>query len=188
MMKLKKHKKTQHAGIIIWLGFFVLASISCKNPTSPDDEALQANIIASNECGVTADVYMDGNLQFSVEYQYYNTIENVSLGTHELEAKKQGTETLVAAVSAEVSNLTNYVWNILSSINLIVSNEYGEILSIYAAGNYLDDLSSPGTMTIQNVPYGEHLLEAVRPSDETKVASITINIDEKKEYYWTISK
>lgn len=187
MAKSKKKSNIPFAGILIWLGIIVLASISCKSPTSPE-EILQVNITVRNECGVAVDIYMDGNFQFSVEYLSSNTIQNVPLGSHELEAKKKGTETVLSYLSVEIFENLNFVWTILSEASLHISNEYEETLSIYGDGDLLDEIDSPGTLIIQNIFYGEHSFEARRSSDSTVVASTTINFDENKAYFWTISK
>jgi len=187
MAKFKRLEKMPYAGIIIWLGIFMLASISCKNPTSPD-ETSEANIIVKNECGVALDIYMDGNFQFSVEYQDSNTIRNVSLAIHDFVAKKYGTETEIMYLSVEIFNYINYEWTILSSASLSISNEFGETLSIYQDDYFLIDIDSPGVLLIQSILLGKRLMEAKRPSDDTVAASITIDIGENKEYSWTISK
>lgn len=188
MVKFIKQKKMLYAGIISWLGIFILVSISCKSPTGPNAGTSVINITVSNECGVAVDVYMDGNFQFSIENLGNNILVNVSLGVHELEAKKKGTETLVVSFSVDIYETKEYEWTILSAARLTISNEYGETLSIFGDGDSLGDMDSPGTMIIHEIPYGEHLFEAKRPSDSTKVTSISIDFVENKEYLWTISK
>ncbi len=177
-----------YAGMIVGLGIFMLASISCKNPAGPDNENLKANIIVINDCGVALDIYMDGNLQFSVEYQASKIIYSVSLELHELVAKIKGTETEIMSISVELYEAINYEWTVQSSATLSISNEYGETLSIYVDGNLQNDIDDQATIIFEHFPYGEHLLEALRTSDKVKVASTTVNIDENIEYLWTISK
>ena len=162
MAKLKKHKKILHAGIIFWLSVFLLATLSCKNTTGPDDNITEAKITVSNECGVAVDIYMDKNFQFSVEYLESKTIRNVSLGEHEFEAKRKGTETLLSLVSVEITELADFVLTILSEASFHITNEYGETLNIYGDGNLLSDIGSPATLIIENVLYGEHLFEATK--------------------------
>jgi hypothetical protein len=188
MAKTKKQKKMSYLGMIVLLAIFMLALISCKNPTSPDQEPTQATITVGNVCGAAVDIYLDGTFQFSIEHLESNVIQNVSLGAHELEAKKKDTEILVSSYSFEISQLSDYIWTVQSSAIITIKNEYGETLSIYTDGSYQDDLDDQVTMIFENVPFGEHLLEAVRPSDEVKVASITVDVDENIEYLWTISK
>jgi hypothetical protein len=188
MAKTRKKKKMSYAGMIVWLGILMLASISCKNPTSPDQEPTHATITVGNVCGAALDIYMDGTFQFSVEHLESKVIQNLSLGTYELVAKRKGTETQISSQTFEITQLSDYIWTIQSSAVITIKNEYGETLSIYTDGSYQDDLADQGTMIFQYVPFGEHLLEAVRPSDDVKVASLTVNVEENITYFWTISK
>lgn len=188
MAKLKNHKKRTYAGIIIGLGIIILASISCKNPHGPEDENSQANIIVINDCGVALDIYMNENFQFSIEYKDRSTISNLSLGLYKFEAKKKGTEIEIMSLSVELFEAIDYEWTIQSSANLHISNEYGETLNIFVDGNLVSDVDSQGTLIIQNILLGERLLEAKRPEDSAVVASITIDISENEDYFWTISK
>jgi hypothetical protein len=188
MAKLKKHKKILHAGVIFWLSIFLLATLSCKNTTGPDDNITEAKITVSNECGVAVDIYMDKNFQFSVEYLESKTIRNVSLGEHEFEAKREGTETLLSLLSVEITKLADFVWTIQSEASFHITNEYGESLNIYGDGDLLSDIGSPATLIIENVLYGVHLFEATKVSDGTAVASISIDFAENKAYFWTINK
>lgn len=186
MIKSKDMRKMVYAGMIVFLGIFILTSISCKNPNSPDQEPTYATITVGNVCGAALDIFMNGTFQFSVENLESKVILNLSIGTYELEAKKKDTEILVASETYEISQLSDYIWTVQSSAIITVKNEYGETLSIYTDGSYQDDLADQDTMLFQNVPFGEHLLEAVRPSDEVKVASITVNVTENITYSWTI--
>ena len=76
MTKRGKLKIILDSGVTIWLSLFLLVFICCKNPTSPESEKTEINITVTNECGVAVDIYMDNNLQFSVEYQESRTIQN----------------------------------------------------------------------------------------------------------------
>ena len=105
---VKKHKLIHCAGILFWISIFLLAPISCKNTTGPDSENTVINITVSNECGVAVDIYMDNNIQFSVEYQESRTIQNVSLGDHEFLAKKKGTQTVLSSLSVELTEITDF--------------------------------------------------------------------------------
>ncbi|MFW6124338.1 MAG: hypothetical protein ACOC5G_03870 [Acidobacteriota bacterium] len=188
MIKTKKKKKTHFAKMIVWVGILMVASLSCENPTSPDQESTYATITVGNVCGAALDIYMNGTFQFSVEYLESNVITNLSKGTYELEAKKKNTEMQVSSQTFEISQLFDYIWTVQSSAIITIKNDYGETLSIYTDGEYKDDLKDQNSMLLQNVPFGEHLLEAFKPTDETKVSSTTVNIDENITYTWTISK
>ncbi len=188
MANLKKHKKILHAGVFFWLSIFLLAPISCKNTTGPDDEITTAKITVSNECGVAVDIYMDKIFQFSVEYLESKTIQNLSLGEHEFEAKREGTEILLSYLTVELLEPSEYVLTIQSEASFHITNEYGESLNIYGDGDLLIDIGSPATLIIENVLYAEHLFEAKKVSDGSIVASISIDFAENKAYFWTINK
>lgn len=185
--KFKNRKKRTYAGIIICLGIIILASISCKSPAGPDDVTTESDITVINDCGVALDIYMDGNFQFSIEFEDQSTIRNLSLGLYEFEAKKKGTEIVIMSLSVEFLEANDYEWTIQSAANLQISNDYGETLSIFVDGILLSDVDSSTTLIIQNILLGERLIEAKRPDDSAVVASITIDIYENKSYYWTIS-
>lgn len=188
MAKLKIYKKIPHTGVIFWLSIFLLAPICCKTTTGPDDGKTTATIMVSNECGVAVDIYMDQNFQFSVEYEQSNTIQNISLGEHEFEAKNKVTEIVLSILTVELLEPSEYVWTIQSEASLHITNEYGESLNIYGDGDLLSDIGSPATLIIENVLYGEHLFEAKKVSDGTTVASISIDFAENKAYFWTINQ
>lgn len=173
-------------GIITLLSIFLFASISCKSPYDPEAEKI--NVYVYNECGVALDIFMDGNFQFSVEFSNSDVIENVTEGLHVFEAKKKGTDELITSDSIEITPGRNYEWRIRSLASLKVTNEYGETLSIYANDTYLGDIDDQESQSVSNFPYGEYQLKALRTSDDTQVASTTINIVEDIEYLWTISK
>jgi hypothetical protein len=187
IVECKKQKRIPHAGVIFWLSLFLLIPVNCKNTTAPDNGITTARIIVSNECGVAVDIYMDKNFQFSVEYQENRTIQNVSLGEHEFEAKKKDTEILLSFVSVELTETEEFVLTIQSEASFHVTNEYGESLNIYGDGELLSDMSSPSILVIQHVLYGVHLFEAKKVSDGITVASISIDLAENKAYFWTIN-
>jgi hypothetical protein len=159
------------------------AGISCKNSTTPEDE--QANLLVGNECGTTVDIFFNGELQFTLEDQAGSTIFNVALGKHDLVAKWEGTEKVVATDEPEITQLSDYKWTVLSSANLTITNESGETLSIYGDGSLKGQLDNEKTNTIERIPYGEHEMEA-KKSDGTVVASSTIPVEDNIDYFWTI--
>jgi len=172
------------AGIVFVLGIFLCSSISCKSPESPDE--ISANIFVSNECGLEIDVYMNGVYQFAVEFLYYEVIENVSGGVYEIVAKKKDTEEILATDSVDVNQSGEYWVSILGGASLTISNEYGETLNIYTNGSLQGELEDDESQTFTEVPYGEHVLEASKTSDNTLVATTTIDVVEEKEYTWVI--
>jgi hypothetical protein len=184
-MEIKNGAKILTAGIVIFLGIFLCASTGCKSPEDPDAE-ISANIFVSNECGLAIDVYMDGVYQFPLEFLYYEVIANVSGGVYEIVAKKKGTEEVIATAMINVTASVEIWVSILYSASLKIANEYGETLNIYTNGSLQGELEDKESQVFDNVPYGEHVLEASTTSDNTLVASITINVVEEKEYTWTI--
>ncbi len=184
-MNFRNKKKLSTSCIIILLGIFTCSMISCKSPENPDTE-ITANIFVSNECGLEIDVFMGGVFQFSIEFLYYEVIENVSAGTYEIIAKKKDTEEEIMTDTIVV-NASGEIWvSILYSASLKIANEYGETLNIYTNGSLQGELEDKESQVFDNVPYGEHVLEASKTSDNTLVESVTINVVEEKEYTWTI--
>ena len=188
MTKLKRCRIIPHAGIILWMSFFLLALTSCKSTTSPEVEATTARMTVNNDCGIAVDIYMDKNFQFSVEYQESETILDISIGEHEVEAKNKVTEIVLSSLSVELLEPREYILTIQSEASVHITNEYGESLNIYGDGDLLSDIGSLGTLIIENVLYGVHLLEAKKVSDGTTVASISIDFAENKAYFWTINQ
>jgi hypothetical protein len=188
MMKYKKYERYPRIRFIFLLSIFLLTVFSCKNTTGPENETAEINITVSNECGIAVDVYMDKNFQFSVEYLESKTIRDVALGDHEFEAKKKGTETLLSFLSVELTERVDFVWTLESEASLHVANEYGETLDIYGDDNLISDIDALGTLIIENVLLGEHAFKALRQSDQTEIASITIDFTENVPYFWTVKK
>ncbi len=184
-MRFNNERKRSTVGAVALFGIFLLALIGCKNPEGPDED-ITANLFISNECGVTIDVFMDGNFQFSVDFLYYEVIQNVSRGVYEIVAKKAGTEFLVSSDSLNVNTSGDYWVTILSPASLKVINEYGQTLDIYTNGQYQGELDDQESQVFTNMPYGEHILEAAKTADNTLVESVTMEVEENKEYTWTI--
>lgn len=188
MVKVSSQKKISCAGILLWMSIFLLAPIGCKSPNSPEEGRTTARMTVNNDCGVAVDIFMDKNFQFSIEYQESNTIQNISVGEHEFDAKKKGTEIVLSNVTVNLLGPRDYLLTIISEASLHISNEYGESLNIYGDGNLMSEIGSPATLIIENILYGEHLFEAKKVSDGTVVASISIDFVENKAYFWTIKK
>ena len=183
-MNLKNKKKLWAPGIIVLLGIFMCSMISCKSPESTDD--IIAKIFVSNECGLEIDVYLDGVFQFSIEFLYYDVIQNIPAGVYEIVAKKKDTEEVLSTNTIDVNASGDYWVTLLSAASIKIVNEYGETLNIYTNGSLQGELEDKENQVFDNVPYGEHVLEASKASDNTFVASVTINVVEEKEYTWTI--
>ena len=183
-MNIRDRKNLLVPCIALLLGIFVCSMIGCKSPESLDD--ITATISVSNECGIAVDIYMDGSYQFSLEFLYYDVIQNVTGGVYEIVAKKKDTEEVQSLTSVDVNASGDYWVTILSTASINVINEYGETLNIYTNGSLQSELGHEENQVFNNVPYGEHSLEASKASDNTLVASTSINVVEEKEYTWTI--
>jgi hypothetical protein len=183
-MNIKNRKKFWATGIILLLSIFVCSMTGCKSPDSPD--VIRANISVSNECGLAIDVYMDGSYQFTLEFLEYATIQSVAEGVYEIVAKKKDTGEVITTEIVNV-NAFGEIWvSILSAASIKIINQYGETLNIYTNGSLQGELVDDYFQVFYNVPYGEHVLEASKTSDNTLVASITISVVEEKEYTWTV--
>lgn len=184
-MNLGNRKRLLAIGIIVLLGIFVCSTISCKSPENPDAEII-ANIFVSNECGLAIDIYLEGVYQFSLEFLYYDVIENVSGGVYDVVAKIKDTEEVYATHIVNVTESKDVWVTFLYNASIKVINEYGEALNIYTNGSLQGELGDGESQVFTNVPYGDHMIEASTASDNTLVASVTISVVEEKEYTWTI--
>src|SRR4030042_895471 len=180
MGELRKKIKSQRLGTAVCLGILLLASSGCKNTTTPDANE-KPRIMVRNNCGLAVDIYMDGVYQFFLENKEYYYIENITTGTHQLEDKKKGTQTLLKSVSGEITETSNYTWTINSAAVVTITNNYGETLSLYGDGTYQADIDNQGSASIQQIPYGEHLFEAKRPNESQVLASTRIDVIEDKQ-------
>jgi hypothetical protein len=182
-MNIKNNKKVW-IPVLIFFVFSLFSLNNCKSPNSPEN--MSAKIFISNECGADIDVYMDGVFQFSVEFLYYEVIEDVSGGTYEIVAKIKDTENVQSIATVVVDVSGDYWVTILCDASIKVINEYGETLNIYTNGSLQGELDHQESQVFTNVPYGKHILEASKASDNTLVASTTVDVVQQIEYAWTI--
>lgn len=187
MSKLIKLKILHNAAILTVTGIFLLLFMSCNNSTTPEDEAVEANVTVTNECGVAVDVSMDAIFQFSLDNGASTTIERVLQGTHTFEAHIVGTDTLISSETYDIEDGFDYYWTVDPPSTITITNAYGEDLAIYVNGNYQGDIGDTQTQSITEVPFGTYNLEAVN-SNSVIVASVIITVSEVKEYFWTISQ
>lgn len=181
-------KKRKHlAQVMTLIGILMFLQSGCKSPTSPDGKG-EADIIVYSLFEEILDVYMDGTFRFSIGYQNPIEIDNVSFGTHEIEAKKSGSDIVFASTTIEVTEKIDYTWQIEDPADINVVNSYGEALKIYMDEAYQFDLANEEGRWILDVPLGEHFLKALKVSDSMQVASILLDISENKDYVWTIKK
>lgn len=162
----------------------VLSFVSCKSPESADD--ISANIYVSNEHGLELDIYMNGIFQFSLEFLFYEIIEDVSGGTYEIVAKRKDSGDVLATNTVIVNASDDYWVSVVSGASLKIVNEYGETLNIYTNGSLQGELGNGESQVFSNLPYGDHVLEASKTSDNALVSSKQLSVTEDKEYIWTI--
>ncbi len=186
MSKLIKMKRIRNAAILTVTGILLLCLMNCNNSTTPENDYVEANVIVINECGLAADVHLDGIFQFSLDNGNNGTIERVVQGTHTFEAYVTGTETLVSSETYEIADGNDYYWTIDGPSTITITNGYGQALQIYVDGVYLGDIGDTETQSITKVSFGVYTLEAI-DSNSIIVASTIIEVNEVKEYFWTIS-
>jgi hypothetical protein len=187
MAILKKQEKKRAVGIAALLGIFLFSFMSCKSPSSPE-ENLTTKVTVNNGSGTTADVFMDGTFKVSIDNGSSADIENVTPGSHLFDAKKTGTEILVFSATMDIDTSYNYTLVIEGPSTITINNEYGETLQITADGTSMGDLNDKASATLTKVPFGVHNLVAAKKSDSTIVASTSIDVEEVKDYGWTITK
>jgi hypothetical protein len=180
-------------GTLILIGILILALAGCESilgPKSDDssssDEDEEARIIVTNQYDNDLDIYMDGIFQFFIGNGSSIKIRDVSLDEHDLEAKLASTSTVVDTTTIDVTSYTDYTWTIEDSPDINVTNAYGVTLKIYLDGNFQFEVVDEENRWIMNVSMGEHFLKATKSSDGKEIASITIDIEENRDYSWTI--
>ena len=175
-------KKLQTFGVLVLVCVFLMGINGCKKVVIPD-----AIIEVVNDCGLAIDVFLNGVIQFSLEYESTHSIEDLDDGEYELEARRRGTGEFVAGETLSVIFNRIYTWYVMSSANIKIINNYGETLSIYGDDIDLGEIEDQSDAIMEHVPYGDHKLEA-KTSDETIVATTTISVLFDLEYEWTITR
>ncbi len=186
MVKQIKQRINRSIGIIFLIGILLFALTSCKSPNGIDSNFI-ATITVTNLCGATVEIYMDDSLIFTIANGFEQVIDNIVKGSHLLEAFKAGTNMLVADEAIDISTSDDYWWEIYGPSRIIVTNKYGETLRIMVNGSYLGDLDDTYSEGISKVTFGEHRLDAIKSNDDV-AASITIDVTEVKDYFWTIQQ
>jgi len=188
-MRSDKNSKSPYiiVGIVTLMGILALSLIRCKSPTSPEGKG-EADIIVTNDCGETVDIYMDGVLKFALKHKWTIEIDNVSLGEHEIEARELTTGRLIDSDTIDVQEKIDYTWTIGAPPSIKVTNNFGKSLTIYMDGNYQFNLVDDESRWIMGVSYGERYLKAIDTSSGQEAASTTIKVDKNEDYYWTIEK
>jgi hypothetical protein len=182
----KKVTRFIQIGILIGLMSLFLVNCSTTDDTEEDVDG-EADIFITNDFGESLDVYMDGIYQFIIDHNQTEEIDDVALEEHYLEAKRLGTDEVIATKDIEVASDANYTWTIDDPADINVTNDSGISLKIYIDGEYLFDLVNEENRWIIDVTWGSHLITARKLSDSNEYASTTIEVDENQDYSWTIN-
>lgn len=180
--------------ILFLVGILILTLTGCESifgPSSSDDDSEddddgEARIIIYNNYGTELAFYMDGVFQFLIAHGDSDKIRDVTLDDHDLEARLPGTSTVVETKEIDVTDYQDYTWTIDDPPDINVVNQYGVTLQIYMDGTYRFDVADEENRWLMSVSFGEHILRAVKVSDNREVASTTLDIDENTDYTWTI--
>ena len=181
-MKMKLKKNMKMIGILALSCVLFLGMINCKKVVVPN-----GIIIVSNECGLAIDVYFDGVLKFSLEYEATRSVEDLADRAYEVEARRTGTGELVTQETIDVLFNRIFTWHVLSSASIKIMNRFGETFDIYGDDEIVGVVDDQFDITLFNVPYGDHKLEA-KTNGETVVATTTISVLEDILYEWTVNK
>jgi|WetSurMetagenome_2_1015567.scaffolds.fasta_scaffold111348_3 hypothetical protein len=180
-------KRPALVGLAFLAAVLAFATSGCKSPTSPNGNG-EADILVTNDFGSTVDIYMDGEFRFSITTKNTIEIDNVSLDEHLMEAKQAGTQTVIVSGTIDVVEKTDYAWTVDDPPDIDVINNYGKILQVYMDGTYRFDIGEEEDRWIMDVGFGERLLQAFDPSSGREVASTRIQVEDYKDYTWTIAK
>lgn len=190
MVHVHRSNKQFHTGFLIIVIFAVISLVTpnCKSPESPDSgsSVSVATITITNDYGEALDIYLDGILQFMLAHEESKDIEDISLDTHRLEARKVGTDQVVDWYDFEITAVGNYFWIADDPADINVINNSGFQLKIYMDGQYQFDLADEENRWILDVSRGEYLLKADKAEDGTEYASITLEVLQNKNYTWEI--
>ena len=182
---MKRHKLSGLLKTVPLLSLLALLILSgCDSSTTPEFEA---HLIVENQCGATVDVFVNGTFKFVLETGGADEVRNISQGTHLLEAKRTGTEIMVFSGPLDVQSSGNYFWTITGQATIVINNQVGETVKIYINGTYVGNIDDQDSQTIEDVPFGSQVFEAL-DVDLTKIlGQTTIDVVEVKEYVWTIT-
>jgi hypothetical protein len=178
----------------LMFGLFVLLFAGCesifgpKTDTSDDDTTDEARIVVTNDYNKgSLEIVMDGIDQFTLADGDSKKIHNVSLDEHELQARLTTTGAVVDSTTIDVTGYSDYTWTIDDPPDVKITNSYGVSLKIYVDGVYQFDIQDEEDRWVIDVSFGSHFFRATKTSDDSEVASTTIDVDENKDYTWTIS-
>lgn len=186
---LKKNRKRRALMIrrvaLIMMGIATFMLGACKSPTSTDASG-EADIIVTNDYGDAVDIYMDGEFKFTIGDKWTIEIDDVELDEHLLEAKQVDTQTIIVSDTIDVAERTDYAWTVDDPPDIDIINNTDEILRVYLDGAYQFEIGEEEDRWINDVALGERFLQAFSAATGLTVASITIKVEEYKDYTWTI--
>jgi hypothetical protein len=185
MSRLNRRGRPCVSLIAVVSGMLLMAVAGCKSTTSP--ESTLSSIVVSNYCGAAVTAYMDGAEKATIENSAEFTINNVAAGSRLIEAKKADSGLLVLTTTLDVKASTTIYVSVTGGASVRVTNQYGEILSIYGDDAYVGDIGNQITQTILKVTFGTHVFQAKKKSDGTVVSELSIDVADLSEYTWTIT-
>ena len=182
------HKINGNRIQILWLSSLILSLIisfsTCKTPTAPDDG--EADIIIYNRYGESLNIHMNGSFLWVLDDMQDVEIDNIAQGRYTFEARKIDDSRIVNTAEFEVTEKTDYFWEIGDPADINIINSSGMALQIFMDGTYQFELPDGESLWISDVPHGEHFLKAVRSDNGLDYASITMDIERDLDYTWTI--
>lgn len=182
------HKLNGNRIKMLWLLGLVLSLFisifSCKTPTVPDDG--EADIIIFNRYGESLNIHMNGSFLWVLDDSQNVEIDNIALGKYTFEARKIDDSRVVNTAEFDVTERTDYVWEIGDPADISIINASGKDLQIFMDGAYQFELLDGDDRMIPDVPHGPHFLKAVRSDNGLDYISITMNIERDLDYTWMI--
>ena len=181
-MKKTVLKRAISIGILSIICVILLGIGGCTKAIIPNGII---NVI--NECGLAIDFFLNSVFTLTLDNGETGSVEDLEDGIYEIEARRKGTGELVGGETIEVWFNKIYTWHVRSSATVNITNNYGEMLSLWVDDIFLGDLGDQNSAIFDPIPYGDHKLEA-KTSDGTVVATITISVLVDITYEWTINK
>lgn len=187
--KVTPEKVGRHLLLLAVIMLLALSLPSCKSSTSSSTDGTttttQASILVTNTYGQTLEIFMDGASQFTLTNGNGATIKDVSIATHTMEAKIAD-GTVIDTTTIDVTSVSSYTYTI-DRPDINITNSFGEPLKIYYDNVYQFTIADDENRWLIGVTLASHFLKATRASNDTEVASTTINVTQNKDYTWTIS-
>jgi hypothetical protein len=185
MPRQNKRGKALFAAVAAASVILELVSAGCKDSTGP--ESTLSSILVTNVCGAAVITYLDGTQKATIENTAQASIDNVAAGSRLLEAKKADDGLLVLTTTITIQASTTTYVTVGGPASVVVTNQYGEVLSIYEDDKYVGDIGDQITQTILHIPFGTHVFQAKKRSDGTVAAELTIIVNDLSDHTWIIT-